>query len=451
MTQGNLFYWKQPKSRDVGSFGGISVYIQVLQFSEKETVISIDRLISEEIGLGQRLRGLLIINKVTPTIANDAIKELEAYGWIRKIKAETDKYVITPEGEKMSELAKTDLRQFKRILAVKMYDRFVIPGWFLYRLLELNPNRQGEIVLPTPIREKDLSSRKWEEVHWSRELEEMAIESVNIAKSRFPGAFPVNINDWIFEVKKTWHQLGEAKRKRVAKIKKEIKPSREKPKVERFSARRRLSLAMREASISILFGNISPVENRLDFESSKHPIPPRSFQSWCPILEALEFIFYSDHHSEISGRLIFPCGGFRKTISSDFEEINEIKEPYSNISLKLYQPEWYKIRSEFTRSLQDVYILTSRKKGSLYISLLEIRDEVCRRLRLSSVLFDKFLENLYRESIRESIIDGKTFSLSLESDIRPDQQSGSNLLRRPVYVDKVPYSLIAISTGKVRK
>ena len=144
----DLLYWSNPKSRDVGSFGGISLYIEVLQFTEKESVISANRLISEEEGLGQRFRGSLLIRKVTPTIAKDVIKELEAYDWIQQVKNEPNKYTITFEGKQMGELARIDIKKFRRVLAVKMHQRFTIPGWFVHRLLELNPNRQGEIVLP---------------------------------------------------------------------------------------------------------------------------------------------------------------------------------------------------------------------------------------------------------------------------------------------------------------
>ena len=96
---------------------------------------------------------------------------------------------------------------------------------------------------------------------------------------------------------------------------------------------------------------------------------------------------------------------------------------------------------------KNVYSIISNRSGTLYVSLLDIRDEVCRRLRLSSVLFDDFLENLYRESITGNTKELLPLSISLESDIRPKQLEGSGLLRRPVYVSRVPYSIIAIAIG----
>jgi hypothetical protein len=37
------------------------------------------------------------------------------------------------------------------------------------------------------------------------------------------------------------------------------------------------------------------------------------------------------------------------------------------------------------------------------------------------------------------------FTIALETDIREDQMSGSQILRKPVYVQAIPHSLIAIN------
>ncbi len=441
--------WPAPQSRDVGSFGGINLYIEVLQFATRDSVLSIGSLMSESDGLGQRLRGSLLIKEVTKTIAKDVIRELVAYGWIREISRESDKYSITEQGKNVAYTASVDLKAFRRTLAVKMQERFVVPGWMVYRLHQLNPSRQGEVVLPAPPRDKDLPIREWNDKEWTTELSNIAQESANAAMMKYPGSFPVSLNAWISEVERIWVHLGEAERKRVAKPRADAKQITEKPRINTYSTRHRLSLAMREASVNLLFGNREPGINLSDFESSKHPIPARSFQSWCPILDALEFVFYTDHSHEISGRLIFPCGGYRPAGRLGFEEISEIKEPNKKFALQLYQPSWEHVKTEFRRTLQDVYLGVSRRVGSIYVSLLDVRDEVSRRLRLSATLFDAHFEQLFRETTRDSIVDGKPFSISLESDIRPAHQSGSGLLRRPIYIGRVPYTLIGISTGRV--
>jgi hypothetical protein len=79
--------------------------------------------------------------------------------------------------------------------------------------------------------------------------------------------------------------------------------------------------------------------------------------------------------------------------------------------------------------------------GSLYVSLQDVRDEVCRQLRLSAACFDDFMDRALRESLRPD----SRFSISVETDIREDQRSAHRLIRRPVWVGGTPHSLIAIT------
>ena len=218
-----------------------------------------------------------------------------------------------------------------------------------------------------------------------------------------------------------------------------------------YAPRGRLSQAIREASVDLLFSAYRPLRQfpmpieLCDFRSGKHPIPPRAFRAWCPRLDALEFVFYTDWHPLISGRLIFPCASFREAGDAPpFEVLSRIRDPAGR-SLFLYQPTWEYMKERFMRVLLDCYGRLSRRVGALYLSLLDIRDEVCRQLRLSSIVFDNLLETAYEELVREDITIGERVSISLESDIRPEQRSGYGMLRRPVYIGGVPHSLIAIS------
>ncbi|MCI0611833.1 hypothetical protein L0244_02480, partial [bacterium] len=253
-------------------------------------------------------------------------------------------------------------------------------------------------------------------------------------------------DEWINQVRKAWIRLSNLERRLVSKMGKKQNQNKEKPKISTFAPRGRLAQSMREATINLFFGAALPGTKIFDFKTSKDPITPRSFTPWCPRLDELEFIFYSDSIPSISGRLIVPCGAFRKTAPSPpFECVPEIRDPQRQ-DLWLYQPQWGFIRIKFLETLQDAYRRISQNVHSLYVSLLDVRDEVCRRLRLSSSLFDNLLETAYRETIRENVIFNRTLSISLESDIRHEQQSGYGLLRRPVYISGVPHSLIAIAS-----
>jgi hypothetical protein len=207
---------------------------------------------------------------------------------------------------------------------------------------------------------------------------------------------------------------------------------------------------MREAAVDLLFASVMPGAVSRRPWSEKHPIPARSFQAWCPVLDALELIFYTDHHPAVAGRVLFPCAAFRESAEGgSLEPIHEIKDPWGR-SLWLHQPGWKDIRALFMQTLAQTYEQVSQRAGILYVSLLDVRDEVCRLLKLSSSVFDALLETAYRETVSGNLSGGQALSMSLESDIRPEQRSGHGLLRRPVYIDGVPQSLIAIATPAAR-
>lgn len=76
----------------------------------------------------------------------------------------------------------------------------------------------------------------------------------------------------------------------------------------------------------------------------------------------------------------------------------------------------------------------------IYISLQDIRDEVCRQIRINPKLFDIFLKNTYIESLKGLL----QMSISLETDLRQDMKVQIN--RRGVYIDNNLYTLIAIKS-----
>lgn len=446
--------WPQPASRDFAELSDPILFSEVLEVTHKEGSVSLQKLTSETEGLRKRLRRLWVIDKPTRTTINGLLSAMEKFGWLKE--NGQGSYSLTSEGFEMYKVS-SDERLFRRKLTEKMHDRYVIPGWFVSRLHSLNPQGQGEIVLPSPPKEWQPTNRKWQSSEWTDELSEQANMSAERAKKSFPRALPIDNEIWVQIVRDNWERISTRKQENQfldntgssAKIKPKTSIEPE------FTPRARLTQAMREAAINYLFDNFLPFSSfpkirAADFYSSKHPIPPRAFSAWCPRLEALELIFYTDFHPLISGRLIFPCGVFRESANyPPFEVISKVTDPLGK-HLYLYQPKWQDIRENFIDVLLETYQRYSRKDGALYISLLDVRDEVCRQLKLSSILFDSFLESAYRESIQEKSVL-KHFAISLESDIRAEQQSGYGLLRRPVYISKVPHSLIAISHKRRHK
>ncbi len=445
--------WPRPESRDFAELSDPLLFSKVLDIAEKEGHVSIHKLMSESEGLRNILRRLWVVERPTKTTIKGILSAMRNFRWLEESRLGIFK--LTSDGLEVYRVSQQDKKYFRRILVGKMYNRYVIPGWIVSRLLALNPKGQGEIVLPSPSKDWQPEPVKWEDKYWTQDLEYQTIKAANTANRVFPGSFPVDDKMWVNLVGSSWDKLSNQARRRVAKLGEKGQLLGEKPTIKTYSPRGRLNQAMREAAIELLFSAYHPVKDfRLDFQllefrSEKHPIPPRAFGAWGPRLDALELIFYTDWHPFISGRLLFPCASFRYNADiPPFERIQEVKDPIGR-SLYLFQPTWDYMRQQFTSSLVDTYGRMSKRVGALYVSLLDVRDEVCRQLRLSSTLFDYLLEIAYRELIRESVSMGEIGSISLESDIRHEQRSGYGMLRRPVYINNVPHSLIAISHRQV--
>lgn len=423
--------WNEPKSRNVGLFIDLDLYSEALRITAERGSIAALHLRQE---LSQRTRGLLFVERQSKRVAKDLVRELYDFGWLRVANrsgssGDSALYALTPAGEAMLEL---DASMIRRHLAVKMQEHYVIPGWFVARLWKINPSGQGEVILPSPSRDWRPRKRSWEEKEWTPDLAEQVVRASARAQTVCPGSFPIDDQTWVREVSEAWKHLGTWEQRRRSDASGE--------KVSAFSPRRRLDLAMRSAAVGILFGTVPPGAQADDIRSNKPPLAPRTFRVWCPRLAELELIFYTDRHPDIVGRLVFATSVFRRdTPRRSFEKLDAIRNPDGDF-LWLYQPTWEKRGDVFLQKLVEIHRLISRRAGTLYVSLLDVRDEVCRTLRLSAALFDRFLARAFRESLRP----GAARSISIETDIREDQRGASGLVRRPVRIDRVPYSLIAI-------
>ena len=432
--------WQKPRHRDFAAIGSdVEVYQEVLKFSADEPFLTAEILLSPEQGLKNRFRKLVLIQSPTKTNARGMLTLLEHFGWLNE---DNSRFTITNSGREVLAQTKNDIRLFRREFAVQLHDCYQVPGWFVSRLHTLNPAGQGEIILPAPPRLPGIGRRGWAENAWPMQLDEVVIDSARKANAVIPGAFPISLEIWLKKVIEIWNRLslGSPPVNRFAIAEKNT-----------YAVRERLFHSMREAAIELLFGITDPINHCQDFSCGPQPISYRAFSVWCPRLSEIEFIFYTDYHPRIPGRLIVPCGAFRDQVAgSTFEEIPAIQNPICQ-SLYLYQPTWSAVKQPFLKELLAVYREESRHIGAFYVSLLVVRDEVCRRLKLSSLLFDKLLENAYENAIQEITMNGNQLSISLESDIRPDQRSAIGLNQRPIYIHKIPHSLIAIGTIKLAK
>lgn len=393
-------------------------------------------ILAEE--LSERVKGLLLIRELSPSALDKLLKELKAFGWVsgdittQNGSFDIKSFKLTESGKTAYDLYNSNNREFLHLLIRKMHEEYTIPGWFVNRLWQINPKGRGQVIIPAPVKAWNPSGRLWENKEWDIELEEQTLESKRIINKLATGSFEVEDSNWIDEVKNAWLSQGETVRKKYQGLK----------DVTHYSPRRRLALAMRAAAVHILFNTSIPSTKKSEFNTIKSPLEPRSFSAWCPRLDELELIFYTDFNPKIPGRIIFPIASFKDkvAISGKYEEINEIQN-LEGKHICLHKPEWVKLKPLFLEVLYIESQVLYRRTKALYVSVQDLRDEVCRQLRISSASFNEFLHLATIESLEKE----SNLRISLETDIREDQRNSYQQRRRPVIVNNNLISLIAIT------
>ncbi len=426
-------YWRFNKNHSVGLFTDMNLYYEALYIAITKGFINVNLL---EKNLLQRVIGLKYIDTFKKSAFQGLLRELNKFKLVYK---EGNDFYNTQSGLSLYQLYKISIEKYHDVLLERMNREYGIPGWFIYRLWSINPKGQGQIVVPSPIKTWKPVKRKWNENAWIEELKNVAEETYFQINRKLPGSFPMPMDRWISSLKIEYERLGKRKQRRVSK---NLTPDTDR-KLEFFSPRARLTLAMKDVAVNFLFANKYLTNANNDFIPTKInrlPINSRTFMVWCPRLETFELIYYSDYFLDIPGRVIFPCSVFSpEGIMNNFEPLNFINSPKKEILFK-HKPEYSFFQAEFINTLNECYQTIYNREGIIYVSLQEVRDMVCRLLRISAARFERFLELSFRASVKREI----NIAIALETDIREDQQSGSQIQRRPVFINNIPHSLIAV-------
>ena len=418
--------WPTPMLYGVGHFTDYNLYREVLLIANSYGYIDKELLVSE---IPQRVKGLLLIGSISETAYTDLIRELSYFEFIQK-EGKSGCFVITNEGMNYLDLCNHDRDGAIDMLLKKMQKVFVTPAWFLSRLWELNPNNQGQIVIPMPLKTWNSKPLKWSENIWTKELEDVSLDTIRRIEKKIPGAFPYDEKLWIEDLAKEYLRIGE----QSPKINNRDIPDKD----VNYSLRNRLSLAMKTIAVRKFFSRCNPVNGNIDFPNKRCDMTHRSFMVWCPRLENLGLLCYTDNYPDIPGRLLYPISSFKSNCTSkSFSRKSFVRDNLYR-DLYVHSPSWDSIKDIFISTLIEVYQLYYNRQSIIYISLQDIRDEVCRLLRISPFLFESFLLYTYEMSVKHEI----KYSISLETDIRQDMKVQIN--RRGVYLHGIMYSLIAI-------
>ena len=424
--------WPAPKLYGVGNFTEFSLYQVALTIAKINGYINQEVLVSE---FPQRIKGLIVVDSISATSYQYLIRELLHFQFIekqQKIIEKTEKYFITCFGENYLSLCEKDRTAALDLLLEKMQNVFITPAWFVKRLWELNKDGQGQIVIPLPLKEWHPKSCVWSEKNWSSEIESVSRETALLIQQKIPGAFPFEVDRWVSALKEEYVRLGSQKPKGS------ITDMRDED--VHFSVRNRLSLAMKTIAVRKFFSRNNPQTGNLDFPNKRSEMTHRSFMVWCPRLAAFDMIFYTDNNPEIPGRLLFPVSVFKDEDQGSsylYKKKSFITDPHGHC-LYVHSPNWESFGKLFIETLVEVYQKYYNKQTIIYISLQDIRDEVCRLLRINPHTFELFLQKTYELSIRHII----PYSISLETDLRLDMKIQIN--RKGVFLNGVLYSLIAL-------
>lgn len=418
--------WPTPKLYGVGHFTEFNFYREALVIAKSKGYIDKSLLIRE---MPQRVKGLILIDSISETAYADLIREMVHYGFIKR-ESKNDLYKIADDGLKYLDLCFNNYDEALDLLLHKMQKVFVTPAWFVHRLWELNPTGQGQVVIPLPVKNWHPKSRKWSDNKWTTELERISIETARLVKKKIPGSFPYDEKEWVKDLSAEYLRLGS----QSPRINNPEIPDNE----VNYSQRNRLSLAMKTIAVKRLFSRCNPISGEMEFQNKRSDMTHRSFMVWCPRLEHLNLICYTDNNPEVPGRLLYPISSFKSGYSSDDFLLKYFITDVENRHLYIHSPKWKSINEIFVSTLVEVYQTYYNKQTIIYISLQDIRDEVCRLLRISPFLFEKYLQITYEMSVRHEI----NYSISLETDIRLDMKVQIN--RRGVYLNGIMYSLIAI-------
>ncbi len=437
-------YWPSPLRKSIGFYSDSKTFIDVLKYGASKDFFDKSELIDL---LSNRVIGLLFVKKISTTGIENLLDELHQFGWIqidparRRIDLDLGEmltiYTLTEQGKQAIKEYESNKKNFYNDLIYNLYKIYTIPGWFIQRLWDINPDGQGQVIIPSPPKKWNPSARKWEDNSWNKELTDVIISTYNTIITIDDNGFPILQDHWLKTVMRRWERLSDHAKKR--KSKKSTQGIGEE-KNELFSPRKRLALAMKEAAVELLFSNYNTRERKNDFSDYDHPLLARKLEGWSSRLEDLGLLYYTDHNPKIPGRILFPVCAFKNKLNPNFQIIGQIKNP-KNQPLQLFKPNWSDFKSTFLLTLYEQYAKKHSTIKSMYVSIQDVRDEVCRILRINSLTFDEFLELASSNSLNNEI----NYRISLESDIREDQRGRAQSSRRPVYVYNKVVTIIAIT------
>jgi hypothetical protein len=172
------------------------------------------------------------------------------------------------------------------------------------------------------------------------------------------------------------------------------------------------------------------------------------FEIYCSRGSTLGLLNYTDRLAGAFGRVVFSTSWTerervpawipaRSLITIEFGPQAERQEHL------IHSPAWTAARSRFLRELAAGYDRLNTEKRTLYVQVADLRDLVCYALRISDVLFDRFLARVYHETMQGAI---DSLRISLEADEIKEARAAQTTKRNPLYLaTSAPRTMISVS------
>jgi hypothetical protein len=172
------------------------------------------------------------------------------------------------------------------------------------------------------------------------------------------------------------------------------------------------------------------------------PYTMSTFELWIYRARQIGIINATEIYPFINGKLVYPTSVvLDHTSSRDFESIYQYSD---GKKLFLHNPMQEAYQDKFVVALHNGYLALRRVYRNYFINLAALREIVCHNLKISSQLFELYLNEVYRLNL----IGELRIRISLEVDKLPEETNAMYLKYEPVMVDGSYRNIIAIDVAK---
>lgn len=165
-----------------------------------------------------------------------------------------------------------------------------------------------------------------------------------------------------------------------------------------------------------------------------------TFNIWVERAKQIGILHTTEFFPDFSGRIIYPTSIITKATSN--QDFTEIFTYTTGEKLFIHYPQWSTFQESFIRTLQEEYYIIQKSKKTHFVNLLDLKERVCFKLKISGYAFDRFLEQTYSLNLQSKL---NKIQISLEADKLPQETNAMYLKREPVMINGKLKNIIAIN------